>query len=273
MAERGGCRQKRARYEAESAEAATEGSQLAFFLVSQTMWGAMSTKLCKTIAEHARRDIEYANLQHNGFIFKDLNALAYVSSNHSYEHLRQKISPPRMHVDNISLPLKVAGRKFWGDQSVVWPHQCIHDLYHNYPNEFTKRVLPDFSAIKKFWESMDGSPFLHNHPMVARRGWEDTVVPLSIHGDGVTVTGVGRSWNKSVDVLSWASLLASGATLSIFHLIFIIFDTLYCEIDGEHSFIVFYVNLNGASKLAWRANFHLLTKTGSHTPAGAAAFA
>ena len=113
MAERGGCRQKRARYEAESAEAATEGSQLAFFLVSQTMWGAMSTKLCKTIAEHARRDIEYANLQHNGFIFKDLNALAYVSSNHSYEHLRQKISPPRMHVDNISLPLKVAGRKFW----------------------------------------------------------------------------------------------------------------------------------------------------------------
>ena len=63
---------------AQSAGAAAEGSQLAFFLVSQTMWGAMSTKLCKTIAEHARRDIEYANLQHNGFIFKDLNALAYL---------------------------------------------------------------------------------------------------------------------------------------------------------------------------------------------------
>ena len=131
----------------------------------------------------------------------------------------------------------------------------------------------NFNEIRDHWDSVDGIPFLQSHPMVARRGWEDTVVPLSIHGDGVTVTGVGRSWNKSVDVLSWASLLASGATLSIFHLIFIIFDTLYCEIESEHSLIVFYVNLNGASKLAWRANFHLLTKTGSHTPAGAAAFA
>ena len=67
---------------------------------------------------------------------------------------------------------------------------------------------------------MDGNPFLQNHPMVAQRGWEETVVPLSIHGDGVTVTGAGRSWNKSVDVLSWASLLASGATLSVFHFVF-----------------------------------------------------
>ena len=168
-----------------------------------------------------------------------MNALAYVSSSHPYATLRKTISPPKMHVDKATIPMKVAGRKIWGDQSVVWPHQCIHDLYHNYPDEFKKRVVPDFTQIRKFWESMDGSPFLQNHPMVAQRGWQDTSVPLSIHGDGVTATGVGRSWSKSVDVLSWASLLASGATLSIFHLIFLLFDTLYCESDGERAFTVF----------------------------------
>ena len=62
--------------------------------------------------------------------------------------------------------------------------------------------------------------------------------PLRIHGDGVTLTGVGGNWNKSVDVVSWASLLASGATRSVFHLSFLSVDTLYCEFDGDHHFTV-----------------------------------
>ena len=256
MADRGGCRQKRARWEAQPGSGAAEGSQLAYYLIRQTMWGAMSTKMSKTVAEYARRDVEYANSQQHGFRFRDLDAIATVSDSHSYEVLRKKLSPPKMHIDNVRLPLRTTdGRKFWGDQSVVWPHQCIHDLYHNYPDEFKRRVVPDFDEIRKFWDSMVGSPFLEGHPMVAQRGWEDTVVPLSIHGDGVSVTGVGRSWSKNVDVLSWASLLASGATLALFNLIFLMFDIIFCEIDGEHSFQVFLRKLKWSLKACLAGEF------------------
>ena len=81
------------------------------------------------------------------------------------------ITQPKMHVGNASIPLKNAyGRNFWGDQSVTWPHQCIHDLYHNYPDEFTRRVVPDFTAIRRFWDAMDGSPFVEGHSMCATKG-------------------------------------------------------------------------------------------------------
>ena len=70
MAERGGCRQKRARWEAQPGGGAEEGSQLASFLLPQTMWGAMSATLCRTIVEYASRDVEVANLRYNGFELK-----------------------------------------------------------------------------------------------------------------------------------------------------------------------------------------------------------
>ena len=90
MADRGGCRQKRARWEAQPGSGAAEGSLLAYYLIRQTMWGAMSTKMSKTVAEYARRDVEYANSQQHGFSFRDLDAIATVSDSHSYEVLRKK---------------------------------------------------------------------------------------------------------------------------------------------------------------------------------------
>ena len=35
----------------------------------------------------------------------------------------------------------------------------------------------------------------------------DKMVPLTLHGDGTPVTGVGKSWGKSGDFWSWASVL------------------------------------------------------------------
>ena len=38
-------------------------------------------------------------------------------------------------------------------------------------------------------------------------------IPLALHGDGVPVTGIGKSWSKSVDVWSWCSCLVRRTTL------------------------------------------------------------
>ena len=56
MAERGGCRQKRARYEAESAEAATEGSQLVLFLYPK-LCGVLCPRSCAKLLLSMREGI------------------------------------------------------------------------------------------------------------------------------------------------------------------------------------------------------------------------
>ena len=43
--------------------------------------------------------------------------------------------------------------------------------------------------------------------------WKQRAIPLSFHGDGVPVTGVGKSWSKTKVYYSWESLLASGDTM------------------------------------------------------------
>ena len=56
-------------------------------------------------------------------------------------------------------------------------------------------------------------------------------MPLSLHGDACPVTGVGKSWGKSMDFFSWASLLfAGGTTLESNFLITAMFKTDYSKI-------------------------------------------
>ena len=49
------------------------------------------------------------------------------------------------------------------------------------------------------------------------------VCGFSIHGDGVSISGVGRSWAKSVDVYSWSSMLSNTSTKLSNYLIYIMY--------------------------------------------------
>ena len=50
---------------------------------------------------------------------------------------------------------------------------------------------------------------------------------MFIHGDGVPVTGVGKSWGKSCNIYNWGSMLAAGKTVEIVFWIYSCFDVLY----------------------------------------------
>ena len=60
-------------------------------------------------------------------------------------------------------------------------------------------------------------------------------MPISLHGDGVPVTGVGRSWAKSYEALTWTSCVASGSTVSIFNFIVGLFKDAACTIDDKET--------------------------------------
>lgn len=81
-------------------------------------------------------------------------------------------------------------------------------------------------VISSFWTSMAPNPLLRGHPLKARRDWARCTIPLSLHGDTVPVTGVGKRWTKAADVYSWNSLVGQGPTKLCNYYIFSIFQRL-----------------------------------------------
>ena len=67
---------------------------------------------------------------------------------------------------------------------------------------------------------------MKGNPLQRVRNWRRRAIPIFFHGDGVPVTGVGKSWGKSVDSYNWGSLLAQGSTADLVFLIWAIFQEL-----------------------------------------------
>ena len=79
-------------------------------------------------------------------------------------------------------------------------------------------------------------------------------MPISLHGDGVPVTGVGRSWAKSYEALTWTSCVASGSTSSIFNFIVGMFKDAACTIDDEETWDEILKQYCGVSGLFYGGN-------------------
>ena len=72
---------------------------------------------------------------------------------------------------------------------------------------------------------MKDNPKLLSRPELRGRPDLHHVVPLSIHGDGVSYMQVQRAGGKSLEVLSWSSLLCKGPTKVTNFLLFLIVKT------------------------------------------------
>ena len=66
--------------------------------------------------------------------------------------------------------------------------------------------------------------FGKHHPMALKPQWMANHVPISVHGDGVPVIGIGRAASKSLDCYSMNGVLAQGATVDIKVLLFSFFE-------------------------------------------------
>eukprot|EP00969_Alexandrium_andersonii_P345620 15276717-Alexandrium_andersonii.AAC.1 len=98
---------------------------------------------------------------------------------------------------------------------MLLPHVLFSLLFHNYPAAFKARVCPGPDKLKHFWSEMRGHPQLENHPMLDIDGYDTKVIPLSLHGDGVPIVGVGKKWHKSLTFYTWASMVWSGSTKEV----------------------------------------------------------
>jgi hypothetical protein len=111
-----------------------------------------------------------------------------------------KPNPLQQAIAFVSLPVVWMKRRVVVENAMLLPHLVFAALFEESPQAFQDHLLPGGpQQVTAFWESMSDHPALVAHPMLDVADWKHVMVPLSIHGDGVPVTGTGRSWAKGVE--------------------------------------------------------------------------
>lgn len=178
-------------HNAASSAGPTESS-LAHFLLEEWSWGFMSAVTVQKIAKAAKDD----GLQH-----ADIDALAALGSSgkHSrncHPELLRKLPPSPLAPETLlfTLPMKTGSLGFrMVEQTMILPHVWFSMMYNHFPGAFRERVIGPEGAVEAFWEAAIDHPMFAGHGILQRRGFRSSAVPLSLHGDGVPVAGVGKA--------------------------------------------------------------------------------
>ena len=103
------------------------------------------------------------------------------------------------------------------------PHKLFASMYHHTPSAFEASILGGAASnIGKFWRAIQKHPIFTSRPSLQQRPDLHKVVPLAVHGDGVAYMQAMKAGGKSMEVLSWSSLLAQGPTRVSTFLMFLV---------------------------------------------------
>ena len=238
-------------------------SQLVGLLIMLWAWGFISPQLVQRISSAVDTDIKYLNARNKSMAeaevrfeeFEDIVILAGIGdygrySNNCNRDLMRVLPAMNIYVPSPTMiPLKQmnVATHTWRSckQVILWPHVLFAMIYEHYKDTWAKRVCPGVEAVRNYWHCVRNSPQLDNDHIKARGDFTSHCVPIMVHGDGVPVTGIGKSWGKMCDVWSWSSALGTGSTLDITFYIYSVFQRLLCKSFGHDTYRHF------SKKLAW----------------------
>ena len=131
--------------------------------------------------------------------------------------------------------------------SVLWPHELFSALWTFHPGAFITYVLGGAAAnVPNFWRNMPPRA-----GMRTRRNWQRWCVPLALHGDGVAVANVRGTSSKTIDCLSWSSVLGTGPTRYNTFLIWFAFNHLVKKAGFGATWAVFWRKLSASLRAIW----------------------
>ena len=190
-------------------------SHLARLLINEWAWGNLSSPVFQKIASAAEAD---------GATHKDVKTLASLGAHGLYpgnthrDLLRKLATPivPSALMDYtmwIKLPFLKTAQV---NQKILLPHALFSHIYTHDQGLFEEVFMGgDKKRVSEFWDQIGTTERYHTTHIKIKPNHKTHCIPLGLHGDGVTVTGVGRSWGKQADAYSWTSLLASGPAKSV----------------------------------------------------------
>ena len=124
-------------------------------------------------------------------------------------------------------PLKnsIAGRHY-ETLDLLCPHIVFATLYHDHNAAWRQLMAPSQDELRRFGGEIAHTPQCQGHPVRHGGDHGSFGVPLTIHGDGAPVTGLGKARGKMMNARSWSSFVVSGATEETQILMFCIFESI-----------------------------------------------
>ena len=186
-----------------------EHSELALFLMKSVFWGEVSIAFVVTVVVLACN--EYP--KHPDML--KLSAMEAAGPTNSSSQFWKKLSRFPLEAANktFQIPARVPFNPLhYINFTMMMPHLVFATLYKSYPFEFCRRFAGGlFANISAFWEAQKDHPALEGHDMKKhhRCNYKKFAILLFSHGDDVATTGVGRTWSKSIAIISWGSLLVA----------------------------------------------------------------
>jgi len=234
-------RQRTARHQ-EATRATLKKSALAQLLLQLWSWGLMSPQTLQTIMAKAQEDVDAAV---KGELDRtDFDKLAAIGaggrcSHNALRDLSRTVQTPPLQdaLIRFEVPLRSQFCRFvveQREQYVALPHVSFAVLYKEYRHAWQNVFLGEPGKLEKFWEDMSSHPGLQSHPVKLLSDWRRRAIPLSIHGDGTPVAGVGKAWARMMDTYSFCSLLARGTTLDFTVWIYSVFVSLLVGESMDH---------------------------------------
>eukprot|EP00959_Pyramimonas_sp_CCMP1952_P468970 9494149-Pyramimonas_sp.AAC.1 len=180
----------------------------------------ISPQLVQAIADRARIDFEKWISNGSPGVPDDLAHLADLGSrgahpNNCHNGLMRCLDGVAMPTAcKFSAPCKTPRDGTFADRDMdmILPHELFASLYHNYPAHWRAHVCSSPGDLEQFWRDVDSHPSLEGNPVKDDPNWRSCTVPLSVHGDGVPIKGVGKCWSESMNIYSWCSMLAGQGT-------------------------------------------------------------
>ena len=188
-------------------------SKLAKLLVKRWSWGQLSAPMVQAFAEAARDD---------GLALPEISRLSKLGGGGKYPGNMQRDmvqafgkQGPFQNATSV-FQLLLTSKKHVSvpeDVTFLLPHKFFASLYTDLPEVFISSMLGgDKKNISTFWRAMRNHPNVVSRPGLSRRPDLAQVIPIALHGDGVAYMQPGRSGSKSLEVLSWSSMLTKDRT-------------------------------------------------------------
>ena len=171
-------------------------SHLAKLLINEWAWGNLSSPVVQKIASAAVAD--GATHRH----VKDLASLGAhgLYPGNTHRDLLNKLATP-------IVPAALRDYTMWAklpflktvelSQKILFPHALFSNIYTHDQGLFEDIFMGgDKKRVVEFWDQMATTERYPTTQIKDKPNHKTHCIPLGLHGDGVAVTGAGRSWKK-----------------------------------------------------------------------------
>ena len=207
-------------------------SKLIRYMLREWAWGKMSPQQLQNIASLVMDD--FHEFKEKGDI-PDVRRIAGIGAHGSIPGNMHRDLTNQLATQKLPDPYAITLRCATGTTGIfnplkftmLLPHELFATMFKSYNEFFRRCVCSGSDELVKFWNDMAGHPALNDNVVLDIDDYKNKVVPLGLHGDGVPVKGIGKSWSESMSCYSFNSIVAPGGnTLETNFVIFMVFEHL-----------------------------------------------